>query len=331
MQRFKNILAVVGHEKDLSQSLSLRRAVEIARDNRSRLHFVSVVEDFPRLTRWLLPSADELLEIIERDRKERLEGFASGVRGEGIEVGTTVLRGKVSTVLVEEVIRGQHDLLIKGAEGGGDRLVASNDWHLLRDCPCPVFLVKPGHERDGFRRILAAVDPTPTPGDFEPSDLADEEERRVRAELNVRIMEIARGLAAREQAELHVLHVWRVPGESLLRGETVVPQKEVDEYVESVRAAAHRAFERFLNQTAPGMESSQCHFQKGDPAEVILGFSRSHDVDVIVMGTVARTGIPGFILGNTAEAVLRRVDCSLLTVKPEGFVSPIQPSREGGA
>ena len=42
------------------------------------------------------------------------------------------------------------------------------------------------------------------------------------------------------------------------------------------------------------------------------------------MDTVARTGIAGFIVGNTAESILRNVDCSVLTVKPEGFVSPIK-------
>jgi nucleotide-binding universal stress UspA family protein len=41
------------------------------------------------------------------------------------------------------------------------------------------------------------------------------------------------------------------------------------------------------------------------------------------MGTVARTGIPGLLIGNTAEGVLNQVDCSLLALKPEGFVSPV--------
>ncbi len=43
------------------------------------------------------------------------------------------------------------------------------------------------------------------------------------------------------------------------------------------------------------------------------------------MGTVCRTGIPGLIIGNTAERVLDSVKCSVLTVKPAGFVSPIAP------
>ena len=44
------------------------------------------------------------------------------------------------------------------------------------------------------------------------------------------------------------------------------------------------------------------------------------------MGTVGRSGIKGLLLGNTAEKVLGTCDCSILTVKPDGFVSPIDPA-----
>jgi len=56
---------------------------------------------------------------------------------------------------------------------------------------------------------------------------------------------------------------------------------------------------------------------------VITDLAAKKRVDLIVMGTVCRTGIAGFFIGNTAENVLQRVDCSMLTVKPEGFISPI--------
>jgi nucleotide-binding universal stress UspA family protein len=41
------------------------------------------------------------------------------------------------------------------------------------------------------------------------------------------------------------------------------------------------------------------------------------------MGTVARTGINGLLMGNTAEMILTQIDCSVLAVKPQGFVSPV--------
>ncbi|HEX6885840.1 MAG TPA: universal stress protein, partial [Planctomycetota bacterium] len=43
----------------------------------------------------------------------------------------------------------------------------------------------------------------------------------------------------------------------------------------------------------------------------------------LVMGSVSRGGIAGLLLGNTAERLLDRVSCSLLTIKPQDFVSPV--------
>jgi nucleotide-binding universal stress UspA family protein len=65
------------------------------------------------------------------------------------------------------------------------------------------------------------------------------------------------------------------------------------------------------------------HLVKGEPSDAIVYLVRKLRIDLLVMGTVCRTGIPGFIIGNTAERVLDTVDCSVLTVKPEGFVSPV--------
>jgi nucleotide-binding universal stress UspA family protein len=46
---------------------------------------------------------------------------------------------------------------------------------------------------------------------------------------------------------------------------------------------------------------------------------------VIVMGTVARTGIAGLVMGNTTERVPQRLRGSIFAVKPPGFKSPSGP------
>jgi len=67
----------------------------------------------------------------------------------------------------------------------------------------------------------------------------------------------------------------------------------------------------------------QTVLRRGQPDEVICEFVVADDVDLIVMGTVARSGIAGLLFGNTAERILHTVPCSVLAVKPEGFESPI--------
>ena len=44
------------------------------------------------------------------------------------------------------------------------------------------------------------------------------------------------------------------------------------------------------------------------------------------MGTMSRGGVAGLLVGNTAERLLDKVECSLLTIKPEDFVSPVRSS-----
>ena len=55
----------------------------------------------------------------------------------------------------------------------------------------------------------------------------------------------------------------------------------------------------------------------------ILAYLQRHRVDLLCMGTVARSGLRGLLTGNTAENVLPWIDCSLLAVKPQGFVTPV--------
>ena len=63
--------------------------------------------------------------------------------------------------------------------------------------------------------------------------------------------------------------------------------------------------------------------RRGEPDAVILDFVVGEGIDLVVMGTVARGGIAGLLIGNTAERILRKLPCSVLAVKPDGFVSPV--------
>ena len=65
------------------------------------------------------------------------------------------------------------------------------------------------------------------------------------------------------------------------------------------------------------------HVVKGPAHFVVSELARELAVDLVVMGTVARTGIDGFFMGNTAEGILAELDCSVLTIKPPGFTSPV--------
>ncbi len=215
--------------------------------------------------------------------------------------------------IIKEVSRAGHDLVVKPAEGRGGvsgMLFGSTDRHLLRKCPCPVWVIKPTKQKT-YARILAAVDPDPG--------------EKANAELNTVILDLAISLAQREGSELHIVHAWHMPYESALRGgRTYLPQFEVDRMLSDTRKSHKKWLDELLMHYDLRNLSAKVHLLKGKPGDVIPTFARKKRVELIVMGTVARTGIPGFFIGNTAEKTLAEVDCSVLAVKPKAFATPVK-------
>ena len=212
-----------------------------------------------------------------------------------------------------------HDLIIKCAEDAGDlrgMLFGSTDMHLMRKCPCPVWIIKP-MEHHKYCRILAAVD--------------QDSEEPVTDVLNRQILEMSTSLALAEFSEAHIVHAWDVVGEDIFRSvRSGLSDAEVDAMVEEEASVRRRWLEVLVktygsqaDTNAIDILETQLHVIKGHAKYVVPAIAHELAVDLVVMGTVARTGIAGFFMGNTAESILAQLDCSVLTIKPPGFISPI--------
>jgi len=236
---------------------------------------------------------------------------------EGIEADYRLLTGRPFLEIIHEAYSFKADLVIKDALGEGPKrggLFGSTALHLLRKAPCPVWMVKRGEPRR-YRRIVAAIDP-------DPSDT-------VAAEVAVDVLRLASTVAAAEDSTLEVVHAWWVPSELLLRSPRLrLPLDEVKTLARSIRREAKHRMSETLEKAQLGeaqREKDQVvvTLRKGRPFEVIA--ARAKEADLVVMATVSRTGIPGLVVGNTAESVFQRLDTSLLAIKPQGFESPIRP------
>ena len=93
--------------------------------------------------------------------------------------------------------------------------------------------------------------------------------------------------------------------------------------MEQTRAAHQQRFDELLGRFNLPELKPRLHLVEGEAGTVIPQLAGKERIDLIVMGTLARAGLEGYFIGNTAETVLQRVACSVLTVKPEGFVSPV--------
>jgi nucleotide-binding universal stress UspA family protein len=245
-----------------------------------------------------------------------VEELAERARRQNVAASTEILRGRSGIEIIREVIRERSDLLIKSAQpatGIQRILFGSTDRQLIRQCPCPVWIEKPSSGRP-HDRILAAVDPA--------SGLDDADVDPERQALNVSILEFALLLAEAEQAALDVVHVWPFYIEDYLQSRGGLTETAITEVARSIKQKHEDAVAELITPYAGRV--AHVHVVRGQPAAEIARVAAGHMAEVVVMGTVCRTGVSGMIIGNTAETLLDQIDCSIVALKPEGFVSPVE-------
>jgi len=315
MKRFKNILLFADPSTDVT--VSFRRALSLTKQNQAHLTVVDVVDQLPPdiLRLITVTSPIELQEILVKERLSQLEKLVKPARKKGIRISAKVLIGTPFLEIIREVLRHHHDLVIKSAEGkttARNFLFGSIDMHLMRKCPCPVWVIK-SSKRKQYARILAAVDPDPF----------NEEAK----EINTLIMDLATSLAMQERSELHIIHAWQPLATAFMRRpHTAWSQGGTDWAAISERKLHKEWLDKLLTDYSLEAIDHHVHLLLGIAGHVISKLANKR-VELVVMGTVARTGIPGFLIGNTAEMVLHQVNCSVLTVKPEGFITPVKTAK----
>ena len=319
MKRFSNILLIADEGTDHTQAA--QRAITLAKNNQAALTVCAVVDAVPTDVQMAIIAVtpEELCDIAVTEKRAKLDDIIETITEKEIAVESKVLVGKPFVEIIRQVLGANYDLVIKSAEGAlsfKDTLFGSTDMHLMRKCPCPVWIIK-SSEHPHYRRILAAVDQDP--------------EDAVKDSLNRQILEMSTSLSLSEFSELHIVHAWHLFAENFFRSpRSGISDAEFDEMVVKEAGARRVWLENLVSTYGTKVDKDvvdyiepQLHVIKGDAKHVVPTKALELDVDLIVMGTVARTGIAGFFMGNTAENILTQLDCSVLTVKPPGFVSPI--------
>ena len=289
----------------------LHRAMELAERNNARLSILEVIEipekKIARLNSKL--KKKNLKELFIQERKAAIDVL---LRKEQVNADRIdVVFGVPFITIIKHVQKHRFDLVIKSAEGKGglkEKIFGTTSLHLMRKCPCPTWILKPGRIR-GYKKILAAVDPV----DLDP----------VKESLNRKIMELATSMAEIEQAELYVIHIWQFLEESMLVNRVGLDRQEVKALVKQEKALHQKALDSLL-LNHPTQAPRISRLFRGNPGEVIPKYAEECGMDLLVMGTLSRHGVAGLLIGNTAEQVIQNVNSAVLTIKPEGFVTPIR-------
>ncbi|MBF7729661.1 universal stress protein [Pseudomonas sp. N040] len=220
-----------------------------------------------------------------------------GIRARGEQVAVDI--GQVSTAMLQACQRLDSDLLIKQQQPASwleKQLLLPDDWHLLRDAPVPLLLVKSRQAWSGGK-VLAAM------------DVAHQDELHKALQGNV--IAAAAELCALFDYSLHVVSAHELVG--LPKTESITSLEE---------ALARNCLEQLQwLQDEYGLSENQLHIGEGPASTLIPQVARQLEVSMVVLGTVARRGLAGVLIGNTAETVLDNLDCDVLVLHPHTLFS----------
>ncbi|NKN33999.1 universal stress protein [Marichromatium bheemlicum] len=300
MKRFKNILYVIAD--GIGPEHALARALTLAHNNQASLTVLAVLTTPPAGE-----SQREAVARLERTLKVRL-----AAHHECCALHIEVRVGALAREALRQIEQCGHDLVINPAQPPErlERFLGGDDRQLLRNSPCPVWLMQPC-ERDNYDTLLLALD-------YDPA-----RPETIDTPLNRRLLTLASSLALSDFATLHLVHVWDAPAELLFRVWSDAPDHSTRDYIESERIRHRRGLEALnmvlretLGAKAHDYLAPRLHLPRGLATEQIRLLADQLDADLVVMGTAARRGLTGLLIGNTVEAILDQPPCSVLAVRP---------------
>ena len=249
-------------------------------------------------------TARDIAEQIRAAQQSMVEELAEEISGEGLPVATQVLEERpIADGILSILDSSEPALVFKGTQyhdAAQRSIFVDTDWHLMRSCSCPLWLVKRRFRSDQ-PKILAAVDPMHTHD--KPADL------------DKAIIEEAQLIAKVAGGEVHLFHAYQpMAGLAAAANRTFKPVTlAADEIVDELREEHQQKLDELASSC--GIDADHSHQISGVPREVLPAFARSIEADLVIMGTQARWGIKRAVIGSTAERVLDHLPCDTLLVK----------------
>lgn len=307
MEKYKKILAVIDPTTDNQKAL--KRAVELARHSGGQITAFLTIYDFSyEMTTMLSGEEREAMrQSMINDRKQWLNEKIDEIEHESVAIDTCIIwHNRPFEKIIKKVLTENFDIVIKGTHQH-DKLKSviftPTDWHILRKCPCPVLLVKE-HNWPVNGNLLTALNIG-----------TDDEEHMV---LNKKLTQEAVIFSSLIKANIHLVNSY--PG-TPVNIAIEIPEFNASEYNDTMLNHHKLAMTNHANDFSIPLENT--HVKEGLPEDVIQSISEKIDAELVVLGTIGRTGISAALIGNTAEHVIDRLNCDVLAIKPEGYISPL--------
>ena len=303
MDALRNILVLM--EPHAESQPAFDAALELARRHDARLELL--IADFQDLhAAYFVPPTATLQEFhdsVMAGHRATLERYVKRAADEGVVALAEALWGTpFHEIVLARVAATRPDVVVKHSvyHNRIERtLFTGSDWHLIRDCPVPLLLVKDPLRLTGTP-VVACVDPLHT--------------HDKPAVLDHQLLARAGSLAGRLDGEVHALHVFSIPVPVTVIGDAYIAAAAIP-LDNRTPEGASKAFRDLL--AAHGIPPERGHLRVGAPVRDIIAEAKALGAGVVVMGVVSRRRLERWFVGSTAESVLDRLPCNVWIEKPQ--------------
>ncbi len=303
--QFNNILVVLNPESE--KQYALARAVRLVQEqkseNRVKITTFMTVYDFSYEMSTLLSSKERetMCKSIIKQHQQAVQPYLEKYADPNIEFNSIVLwHSNKAEAITNAVAEHNYDLVIKYTqekESLSALIFTPQDWQLLRKCPAPIMVVRDGNWKHQ-RRILVAVNVSNNQEEY--------------TSLNNELVSLGIDLADKlERGNIHLVTAYPPTPINMAID---LPEFTTTEYGDSVRGQYLLNMKALRQQFC--IDEDHTHVREGFPEDVIPAVAKELEAELVVLGTVGRTGLSAAFLGNTAEHVISKLECNLLAIKP---------------
>lgn len=301
MKTPKRILVVISGRH--TEHPALERALKFADFNDVHIHLFNCLYEPVMALKDVLSSEHrkEMKSQYMADRYLYMDTLADTLDKKGVSCSVNVAWHRDLHEAIEEIVDElEPDLVIKRISADTSNInpfAMPVDRHLLRYCKAPLLLIKDSHWVK--KPILAAIDPT-----------ADNKEHIA---LNHNILEYSKMFAHLTETELHSVNTFETPN---MGPSMDVGWANID--FESIKVDFSNAHKNKMQSLLKEhyLLNNPFHVIEGPADIAIPNVAKEIDAQLLILGTVGRTGLSGAFIGNTAEHVLAHMNCDILTLKP---------------
>lgn len=308
MAMYQNILVAIDPNQD--DQPALRRAVYLVQRNGGCIKaFLPIYDLSYDMTTLLSPEERSLMRKgVINQRTTWISELCRSYIDVNIPIEIKVVwHNRPYEAIIQEILHAKHDLLLKMAHQHSRLeflIFTPVDWHLLRKCPCPVWIVKDKPWPENAKTVVAV-------------NLSSGEKAYHQA-LNIKLVQKAQELVTYlDSTEIHIISAYPVMP---INVSVEIADFDPNLYNDAIRAQ-HLIAIKALRQKF-SMDEKYTHVEKGLPEQVIPALSEQLQAGIVILGTLGRTGISAAMIGNTAENVIDHLKCDLLVIKPDEFVCP---------